>query len=166
MHSQSRKKKVLSGKRVSKRIRTTLASHHEFPLSLFAFIKRWKKLYTHTKLPLKCSRTLCVCVSQHEKLSRGWRQEMHQLHPIITLCGLTEACVLIMSGRGSIFATLFFASFVYVRTRCQLRSVVPSPNSMVESMADDTEQRSHQLPFVLPAVTLPQTSTRFTSAPS
>lgn len=74
---------------------------------------------------------------------------MHHWHPIITLCGLTEACVLIMPC-------------MYVCTWCQLRSVVPSPNSMVASREDDTEQRSHQLPFVLPAVTLPQ-SARFRS---
>lgn len=40
------------------------------------------------------------------------------------------------------------------------------PNSLLESTVDDTEQRSYQLPFMLPAVTLPQTSTRFRSAPS
>lgn len=57
------------------------------------------------------------------------------------------------------------ASFVHTRRR-QLRSVLPSLKNMVESTADDTEQRSHQLPFMLPAVTLPQTSTRFRSAPS
>lgn len=90
-----------------------------------------------------------------------WRQEMHQLYPIITLCGLTEACVLIMSGWA-----LFLPCFVYICAWCQLRSVVPSPNSMAESTAVGTEQRSYQLQFMLPSVTLPRMSMRFRSAAS
>lgn len=86
---------------------------------------------------------------------------MHQLYPIISLCGLTEACVLIMSGWA-----LFLPCFVYICAWCQLRSVVPSPNSMAESTAVGTEQRSYQLQFMLPSVTLPQMSMRFRSAAS
>lgn len=66
-----------------------------------------------------------------------------------SLCELTEACVLIMSGWA-----LFLPCFVYICAWCQLRSLVPFPNSMAGSTADDTEQRSHQLPFMLPSVTL------------
>jgi len=59
------------------------------------------------KLPLKCSRTQGCSSRPALKALSGWRQEMHQLRPVITLCGLTEACVLIMSGQA-LFLRRFF----------------------------------------------------------
>lgn len=58
----------------------------------------------------------CVCVGPAWKALPGRRQEMHQLRPIITLCGLTEAYVLIMSGYGALFSPRFFFFFYYSLT--------------------------------------------------
>lgn len=97
MHSRSRKKKWASGASGP-----TLASHLVLPLRL-PIQEREEKQPTNTYKKTSTNRE-CVCVGLHEKHRR---QEVHQLQPIITLCALAEACVLIMSGRA-LFLPRFF----------------------------------------------------------
>lgn len=145
-------------------------SHHQLPLSLCIWKGRFEKLALARRKAQGCV-FVKASVKSCLRFKMGDASIISHRHIVWANWSLCLNNI----NLGSIFcpplhthAHVFNIAFLLSShtTSAALSSAVPEKKNMVASTSDDTEQRSHQLPFMLPAVTLPQTSTRFRSAPS